>query len=125
MRHGFPVMGRPASVQSSPSSKRQYKMQVALAARSSLDKPVDTGQRIKIEIDWFTQDVANTADVDNIIKPIQDALGGIVFLDDCQVESVTARKHDATGVMRFMEEPLCIVRPLMNGHEEYIFVRIY
>jgi Holliday junction resolvase RusA-like endonuclease len=100
-------------------------MQVALAARSSVDEPVETGQRIKIEIDWFTRDVANTPDVDNIIKPIQDALGGILFLDDSQVESVTARKHDATGVMRFMREPLCIVSPLMNGHEEYIFVRIY
>lgn len=112
-------------MQSSPESKQRYKILVAEAAHSNVDKPVKASQKIKIEIDWFSQGFVNRPDVDNIVKPIQDALKGIVFIDDSQVESVTARKHDSTSVMSFMREPLSIVDPIIKGHEEYIFLRIY
>ncbi len=87
--------------------------------------PIQTDEQIKIEIDWFSDSFHNKPDVDNIIKPIQDALKGIAFVDDNQVESVEARKHDTTGIIRFMRQPLCLIEPLMKGCKEYVFVRIY
>ena len=45
--------------------------------------------RIDIEIYYHTQKGIR-ADVDNVIKPILDALIGIVYLDDSQVRSVKA-----------------------------------
>jgi hypothetical protein len=37
------------------------------------------------------------ADVDNIVKPILDAMSGVVYVDDRQVVQVTARKSDLTA----------------------------
>ena len=36
-------------------------------------------------------------DVDNIVKPIQDALSGLVYLDDKQVTDVLSRKRSLNG----------------------------
>jgi len=112
-------------MQSSRDSKQQYKALVTEAARGNVDKPVEASRKVKIEIDWFSQGFVNKPDVDNIVKLIQDALKDIVFVDDGQVESIAARKHDSTSVMNFTEESLSIIEPIMNGHQEYIFVRIY
>ena len=125
IRHSFAVIGLPVSQQASPKSKRQYQTTVAKAASNSVVSPIKDAEKIKIEIDWFSEGFQNKPDVDNIIKPIQDALKGIVFTDDKQVESVVARKHDTLSVIYFMREPLCLVEPLMNGHNEYVFVRVY
>lgn len=125
IRYSFAVIGSPVSQQGSPKSKRQYQTKVAKAASNSVVSPIKDDERIKIEIDWFSEGFQNKPDVDNIIKLIQDALKGIVFVDDNQVESIVARKYDILSVIRFLREPLCIIEPLMNGHKEYIFVRIY
>lgn len=125
IRYSFAVIGSPVSQQGSSRSKRQYQTTVARVARENVASPIRGDERIKIEIDWFSEGFQNKPDVDNIIKPIQDALRGIVFPDDNQVESIIARRHDILSVIRFMEEPLCLVEPLMNGHREYVFVRIY
>lgn len=125
MKYSFAVIGPPVSTQGSSKSKRQYRTTVAEAASKSVASPIRSHERIKIEIDWFSEGSQNKPDVDNIIKPIQDALKSIVFLDDNQVESITSRRHDILSVIRFMREPLCLVEPLMNGHKEYVFVRVY
>ena len=125
IRHSFAVIGLPVSQQASPKSKRQYQTTVAKAVSNSVVSSVQTDERIKIEVDWFSEGFQNKPDVDNIIKLIQDALKGIAFADDNQVESIEARKHDTTSIIRFMREPLCLVEPLMNGHKEYVFVRVY
>jgi crossover junction endodeoxyribonuclease RusA len=125
MRHGFPVVGCPASVQSTPSSKRRYRTLVADAARNTVSEPVAGSKRITIEIDWFTLGFENKPDVDNIIKPIQDALKGIVFVDDSQVEGVMTRKHDLLTITSFVRETLNIIDPIIQGCKEYVYVRIY
>jgi len=125
IRCGFAVIGLPVSQQANSKSKRQYQRTVAKAASNNVESPIQANERIKIEIDWFSEGFQNKPDVDNIIKPIQDALKGIAFADDNQVESVEARKHDTTSIIRFMREPLCLVKPLINGCVEYVFVRIY
>jgi len=125
IRRSFAVIGLPVSVQGGSKSKQQYQTTVAKAASTSMVSPIKGDERIKIEIDWFSGGFQNKPDVDNIIKPIQDALKGIVFTDDKQVESVVARKHDTLSVIYFMREPLCLIEPLMNGCKEYVFVRIY
>jgi crossover junction endodeoxyribonuclease RusA len=39
----------------------------------------------------------HSPDVDNIIKPIQDALNGLVFVDDAQVAETKSRKRPLNG----------------------------
>lgn len=58
------------------------------AARDVVPRPT-ASTRIGIEI-FFRAKKRLRADVDNIIKPILDALKGIVYLDDSQVRMVRA-----------------------------------
>lgn len=125
MKYGFAVMGSPVSAQSSPNSKRKYQMKVAEAASSNIASATGADTNIKIEIDWFADGFHNKPDVDNILKPIQDALKGIVFPDDNQVENIVVRKHDTLDMIRFHDEPLAIISPLLSGYKDYIFIRIY
>ncbi len=125
IRHSFAVIGTPVSSQGSSESKRKYQKTVTEAASKNVVNPVKGNERIRIEIDWFSEGFQNKPDVDNMVKPVQDALKGILFVDDDQVVSVEARKHDIRSAIHFTDEPLCVIEPLMSGHKEYIFVRIY
>jgi len=125
IRHAFPVIGSPVSLQSSHRSKQQFQQLVAQAASKSVASPIKDKERVKVEIDWFSEGIKNKPDADNIAKPILDALKGVIYSDDKQVESLTVRKHDTLGVISFWEEPLSIVEPLLDGIKDYIFVRIY
>ncbi len=39
-------------------------------------------------------------DVDNMAKPILDALNGVIYVDDSQVSDLVCRKRDRKGDMR-------------------------
>ncbi|WP_323149117.1 RusA family crossover junction endodeoxyribonuclease [Pseudomonas oryzihabitans] len=63
------------------------------------------------------------ADIDNIIKPIQDALVGLVFKDDFLVSDVDSHR-------RFLDEPIdvtCLPPLLQSGvaaGNECVYVRV-
>lgn len=98
---------------------------VAQEAAKSVSSPIPHQQKVRIEIDWFSQGFDNRPDADNMAKPIIDALKGILFTDDKQVESYTVRKHSTLGPIHFWREPLSIVEPLLAGTNDYVFVRVY
>lgn len=50
---------------------------------------------IMLRVTYFYDGVG--MDVDNIIKPIQDALIGLVYFDDSQVTDVLSRKRNLAG----------------------------
>jgi hypothetical protein len=125
IRHSFVIIGVPVSLQADSRSKRRYQQLVGQEATKSLASPIRDKETVKIEIDWFSEGFKNKPDADNIAKPIIDALKGIVFADDKQVQSHVVRKHDTLGVMTFQMEPLLIVEPLLNGNNDYVFIRIY
>jgi hypothetical protein len=125
IRYSFAVVGVPVSSQGSRESKKRYQQLVAQEAIKSVPSPIEDKQKVRIEIDWFSEGFENKPDSDNIAKPIIDALKGIVFADDKQVQSHVVRKHDTLGVMTFQMEPLLIVEPLLNGNNDYVFIRIY
>lgn len=56
-------------------------------------------------------------DVDNVPKPILDALTGFVYVDDYQVTDLVVRKRSLSD-MRFEREPSPeLVRYIGNGRE--------
>lgn len=131
IRHSFAVIGVPVSLEAGRRSRRskeryqRYQQLVAQEAAKSVASPIEDKEKVKVEVDWFTEGLENKPDVDNIAKPIIDACKGIVFTDDKQVESCIVRQHDGLGVIRFDMEPLSIVEPLLNGNDDYVFIRIY
>ncbi|SRR5258706_10979092 len=79
------VEGRPQSFQKRGALSR-YTERIRHAARSVVPRPTES-RRVDIEI-WFKASHFGRSDVDNVIKPVLDALNGIVYHDDRQVRSV-------------------------------------
>jgi Holliday junction resolvase RusA-like endonuclease len=55
-------------------------------------------EMVMLQITYFYDSVA--IDVDNIVKPIQDAIIGLAYLDDDQVTDVLVRKRSLSGNFR-------------------------
>lgn len=56
-------------------------------------------------------------DVDNIPKPILDALRGLVYLDDEQVTDVLCRKRDLNSSLRIENPSSVLAEGFSRGHE--------
>lgn len=63
------------------------------------------------------------ADIDNIIKPIQDALTGIVNVDNAYVTDVDSHRRPLTDVFDFTCLPP-LVRQAVNTNQECVYVRV-
>ncbi len=62
-------------------------------------------------------------DVDNIIKPIQDALVGLIYEDDQQITDVQAHRRHLRGTFDILKFPDLLLQGLYTG-SECVYVRI-
>ena len=67
---------------------------------------------------------ATDLDVDNIAKPVLDALKTIVYNDDRQVEEVTVRKTDHTHAIGASDAPPELL-PMLYRERHFIHVRCF
>lgn len=104
----FVALGVPISSQASGTSKTRWKSTVAVAAQAAwgTDPPLDI--EVMLQLTYFHESAP--LDVDNMIKPIQDALNGIVYVDDKQVARVVSTRSDLDGSFRVrgLSEPLAV-----------------
>ncbi len=78
----FIVSGQPLSVQAKHKKLRDYRDRIRIEASKQIDSKI-TDSDIEIEITWTSSDeLGIRSDIDNIIKPILDALVGIAYDDD-------------------------------------------
>jgi hypothetical protein len=86
----FVVVGTPVSLQGASDAKRLWQQRVASAAEEARGdwspSPVD---ELVLRVAYFYV-YAPAADLDNIVKPLQDALKGVAFEDDVQVVDLIA-----------------------------------
>jgi hypothetical protein len=68
----------------------------AAQAAWGTEPPLDA--EVLLHLTYFHEDAP--LDVDNMIKPIQDALIGIVYVDDKQVARVVSGRSDLNGTFR-------------------------
>ncbi len=60
-------------------------------------------------------------DVDNIPKPILDALKGLVYADDSQVTDLLCRKRDLSGDLR-IQNPSPVLLATLGGSEQFLHI---
>lgn len=113
---------RPLSHQAKSSENKEAWRDFIFGRAFSLwsKKPI-TDLELKFSVVYLCE--AHPLDINNIIKPIQDALNALVYSDDSLIV-------DVTGHMRYLEEPIDILNlpPLLadaviNGVES-VYVRI-
>jgi Holliday junction resolvase RusA-like endonuclease len=92
----FTIKGPPISQQASSRSRSRWKAAVAAAA-AAVVRPgaTSTTDEVALSITYYYD--GDTPDVDNIIKPIQDALIGIIYHDDSQVIETKSSKTRIDG----------------------------
>lgn len=62
-------------------------------------------------------------DADNVIKPVQDALSGVVYEDDDQIADVDSHRRFFADAMDLTGLPDVLVSAILGG-EECVYVRI-
>ncbi|WP_216626907.1 RusA family crossover junction endodeoxyribonuclease [Corallococcus exercitus] len=63
------------------------------------------------------------ADIDNIIKPIQDALVGVVFSDDSLVSDVDSHRRFISDGIDLTNLPALLIEGALSG-EECVYVAV-
>src|SRR5262245_60159252 len=66
---------------------------------------------------------APTMDIDNIPKPITDALKGLVYLDDEQVTDVLCRKRNLIGHLR-LENPSGVLAEGLSRGSQFLDIAV-
>ena len=118
------INGKPMNFRNrSKSIKAAYKAKIQTETKKCITTPWGS-KRLDIEV-WFSADCAIRPDVDNVTKPILDALEGIAYVNDSQVRSIKTGylpRNDAIKVAAEDEEDF--LRLLSNKKEEFL-VRIF
>jgi crossover junction endodeoxyribonuclease RusA len=117
----FIIEGTPVSQQTKSSgSLRIWKDVVRLEAKVNQIKSASL-KSVKLTIIYFYDGV--NIDVDNIIKPIQDALIGVAYLDDKQVIDVLSRKRNLNNALRITTVTPVLESGLSLG-EEFLYITV-
>lgn len=118
----FIVEGTPISVQAKRSLK-WWKQKVTDAAKLAWPTTaIPLVQELKVIITHFYVDLP-PVDVDNIIKPIQDALIGLVYDDDHQIADTRVRRL-SLDVEYLTENISSILNLALDKRQEFVHIKI-
>src|SRR4030095_5165364 len=124
-RFEFTIQGPPLSYQTKDRQQlRLWQDRVRQAAQSRWpngERPFSSN--IQITVTYFHNGDSIRLDNDNMIKPIQDALNGLVYTDDRQITDTRLRKTRIDGAFRVKGFSLVLAEAFAEG-KEFIHVRI-
>ncbi len=117
----FLIPRRPLSIQAKHKNRQRWQQFVRAEAA-----------KVWVGIAPFSSDLHLTvvylfdtdpADIDNIIKPILDALTGLAYPDDSFITDIEAHKRHLAGTFDLTRCPQELVRGITTG-EECVYIRI-
>lgn len=115
------VTGHPVSIQGNSKAKNYWKGKVATEAKKACSSLL-IDQDLVITITYY-YDGKPKFDVDNICKPICDALNGIVYLDDKQLVERHARLRSLEGRYYLKGVPPEVAIALTIG-KEFVSIQV-
>ena len=119
----FIVPGIPVSQQTRNRDRLRAWMATikSRAARAWHSENGPTQEVVKITVVYYYDKIP--LDADNFIKPVQDALVGVVYHDDGQVSDVTIRKTNLSGSFRVRGMSSVLAEGFCTG-QEFLYIRI-
>jgi Holliday junction resolvase RusA-like endonuclease len=119
-RFEFVVDGPPVSQQARRRERvRQWIDEVrAAASRFWFSGEVPVSESVLLSVTYFYD--ATSIDVDNIPKPIIDALRGLVFMDDNQVTDMICRKRNLKEVL--IENPSAVLAEGLSRGKDFLYI---
>jgi crossover junction endodeoxyribonuclease RusA len=117
----FIVVGKPISYQTKNKQVlREWKEQVAKISAEAVKGFAPTGEHVKVVIThYFEADQWETGvpDSDNIVKPVRDALQGIVYVDDYQISDFNSRRRNLNAAFRIKNMSKALAQGFCSGDE--------
>ncbi|WP_193919803.1 RusA family crossover junction endodeoxyribonuclease [Desmonostoc muscorum] len=119
-RFEFIVDGPPISQQSRRRGKGKGLENWKKTVREEAEKYWSSEQKkasgwVMLQITYFYDSVE--MDVDNIPKPIQDAINGLAYNDDSQVSDLLVRKRNLSGNFRIENMTPTLAEGFARGNE--------
>jgi hypothetical protein len=120
----FLVPGTPVSLQAKrPESRREWKERVKSASSAVIPRPhLASDERIAVTL-YYLPDERMRGDVDNIVKPVLDALSSHIYIDDAQVERVVVQKFEPGNVFDF-SKPTVKFAQALGAEKPVLYVRV-
>ena len=116
------VNGVPVSQQCRKgATKDNWTAAVKSAARKGIAGAARTNP-LRVEIFYFFSQ-GGRIDLDNLAKPICDALNNLVYVDDSQISELYLRKLNMEGGFRLRETPTELAAALQKGGD-FVYVNI-
>jgi crossover junction endodeoxyribonuclease RusA len=119
----FIIPDRPLSLQAANRPNFQaYKDWVAALASMAWTAPPVTSGDVHVSIVFLCKP-RGSIDVDNIIKPIQDAMNGVVYKDDSMVTDTDSHRRYLGEWIELTHLPPVLIEMLVAG-DEGVYVRV-
>lgn len=122
MYFDFLIPRRPVSLQTRNRTNLQaWKAYVhAEAAKTWSSKP-HSGEDIELTLVYLYE--RDPIDTDNIVKPIQDALVGLVYEDDVFITDVESHRRPVTGTFDLARCPDALILGILTS-KDCVYVRV-
>jgi crossover junction endodeoxyribonuclease RusA len=120
----FLVYGTAVSLQSKrPESRTEWKERVKGASKNAIPQPhFASDAPISVTL-YYLPEAAMRGDVDNIVKPILDALSGHIYIDDRQVERLVVQKFEP-GMAFTFKNPSQTFASALGGERPVLYIRL-
>lgn len=118
----FVIDGPPVSQQARRRSRvKEWTKQVQNVAETRWDTASPFVGEVMVTITYLYEGAS--LDVDNISKPILDALKGLVYSDDAQVSDLLCRKRDLNGDLR-IQNPSSVLMETLRYSEQFLHITV-
>jgi crossover junction endodeoxyribonuclease RusA len=119
----FTVPGPPVSGQARNAQRlRNWKVRVRKAAEAAWPTGAEPmGGQLRLVLTYFYDAVLPKLDNDNMCKPIQDALNGLVYVDDNQITATNISRVDLNGEYRVRGISM-VLAEAFSREEEFLHI---
>jgi Holliday junction resolvase RusA-like endonuclease len=121
----FIVVGTPVSQQTKNRTHlAAWRAAVAAEAQTAMPPGANpTPDNVEVQVVYYYETGPALLDVDNLVKPIQDAMNGVVYVDDAQVTDCTSSKRDINGRFEVRHMRLALALGFVQGGE-FVYVSV-
>lgn len=121
----FIVDGPPLSYQTRDRRRlRAWEQTVQTEARKRWPQgQLPLTSQLQITVVYYHDAITINMDNDNMVKPIQDALKGLVYVDDKQITDIRVRKTNLDGSFRVRGMAPILAEGFCKG-SEFLYIRI-
>lgn len=123
----FVVIGKPISHQTKDKKRLQTWKTLVHNTVKTLWKESPLGDYLRVIIThYYDADPTNESgvpDSDNIVKPVRDALNGLIYVDDYQITDFVSRRRSLNGSFRVKGMSRVLADAFCKG-EEFLHIKV-